>query len=293
MTQLSLHPPLSARPSTRLCVPLTLPAPRPCARQQAAARQLPPRALLRRLRLGGAAGMEDAALLALLDAGAAGPRQRRAQRIMSEVGSAHGLAQLGYAELCDLGLGRRTALRCLAALELGRRSSCRPPRGAHVDSPQEAHACMAPYLAHAPRERFVVLVLDARQRLQHVAQVGEGSVELCPVDVREVFAAGLKARGAGVVVGHNHPSGELTPSPADMRLTARLVQAGALLGLPVLDHLIICGARFVSMAALGLVAPEASPAATAPPSAAAAAAAAAAATEGVLPDLWRQRAAGR
>jgi DNA repair protein RadC len=85
--------------------------------------------------------------------------------------------------------------------------------------------------------------------------VAEGAVDLCPVDPREVFGAALRERGSAVVIAHNHPSGDPEPSPEDIALTKRLAQAGAVLGVPVLDHIIVGSANglFVSLAERGFL----------------------------------------
>jgi len=113
-------------------------------------------------------------------------------------------------------------------------------------------------LAGSERECFVVVVLDIKNRPRHVSTVFVGSVDACPVDPREVFTPALRERGSAILVAHNHPSGDPTPSPEDLILTERLVEAGATLGIPVLDHIVVGrrkdgGPRFVSMAERGLL----------------------------------------
>ncbi len=116
-----------------------------------------------------------------------------------------------------------------------------------IRTPEAAAAAVQDVLGSLLHERVVVLLLDARGRLRGVANVSDGSMTACPVDVRLLFAAILVAGAARAIVAHSHPSGDPSPSPEDRNLTRRLVEAGQLLGVPVDDHVIIGGAEHHSL----------------------------------------------
>jgi len=193
-----------------------------------------------------------ASLLAALLHGSPARRAALAEHLLAEVG----LGRLGRAgDVGDAGAGAAEAARVAAAVELGRRALAPPPPAASITAPQQAYAAVAPRLVGAETERFVVVVVDVRNRPLHVCTVAAGAVDSCPVDPREVFLPAVRERGSAVLVAHNHPSGDPTPSPEDIALTRRLHSAGELLGLPLLDHIIV-GAppRFHSFAEAGMLA---------------------------------------
>jgi DNA repair protein RadC len=206
----------------------------------------------------GARQLGDIDLVAATLSGNLARRRRLAERLLDEVGSLWSVARLGLRPLRELGLGQAESARLKACIELGRRAAFEPPPGTAVREPRDAYRCVAEHLTDRERERFVVVVLDVKNRPRHIATVFVGSVDACPVDPREVFTPALRERGSAVLVAHNHPSGDPTPSPEDVILTERLVDAGAILGIPVLDHLVVGreadgNPRFVSMAQRGLL----------------------------------------
>lgn len=162
-------------------------------------------------------------------------------------------------ELVALGFTRGDAEGVAAAFELSRRLAVPVPLRKPLDDPDAAFALVAGDLVHEEREVVMVVVLDIRNRPTHVAKVALGGVDHCAIDPREVFVPALRERGSAVLLAHNHPSGDPSPSREDIALTKRLVEAGALLGLPLLDHVIVAGGapsserRFVSLASLGMV----------------------------------------
>jgi DNA repair protein RadC len=171
------------------------------------------------------------------------------------------LARLRVPELVARGFTRGDAEAVVAAFEVGRRIGGPMPVRKALDDPEAAFAFLARQLVHEEREVVLAVVLDVRNRPTHVAKVALGGVDHCAIDPREVFVPAVRERGSAVLLAHNHPSGEAAPSREDIALTRRLVEAGALLGLPLLDHLIVAGAgapegapKFVSLASLGLVA---------------------------------------
>jgi len=209
----------------------------------------------RRLDAGAAAALDEVELLALvLDGGEARPSSLLAAgRLLGESG---GLGRLGRSDAAfAAALGprwRRVAARVRAALELGRRASAVPLRlGSPVHAPGAVYEHFRGRLPQLDRERFFALLLDGRNRL--VAEIGvcEGSLTAALVHPREVFAPAVRASAAAVVLAHNHPSGDPTPSAEDEALTLRLRQAGELLGIRVLDHVVLAQGSWVSMAEQG------------------------------------------
>lgn len=163
-----------------------------------------------------------------------------------------GLHELAARSLPELervrGLGRAKAVRVLAALELGARLASDPGGSARsLESPQEAARYLLPRYSARPVETFGLLALDARHRLRREAVVSVGCLTASLVHPREVFQEAVVSRAAALVLFHNHPSGDPEPSAEDLALTRRLVAAGSLMGIEVLDHLVLGAGRYVSL----------------------------------------------
>ena len=136
-----------------------------------------------------------------------------------------------------------------AAVELGRRSMAAPlTTGTRLSCSADLFKHFHPALRDLKREIFKVVLLDAKNTVTKETTVSEGSLTLSVVHPREVFALAVRESAAAVIFLHNHPSGDPTPSPEDRQLTDRLVAAGTLLGIRVLDHVIIGDGRYVSFA---------------------------------------------
>lgn len=127
------------------------------------------------------------------------------------------------------------------------------PDRPEITSPEAAAAVLVPALVDADRERCVALLLDTKHRLLEAVTVSVGSLDHTFMAPREVFRDALLANAAALVLGHNHPSGDAEPSRDDELVTRRLVRAGELVGVEVLDHLVVGGARWVSLARRGAV----------------------------------------
>jgi DNA repair protein RadC len=170
-------------------------------------------------------------------------------------GGLHGLAGQSLGELVARhGVGRARAARLLAAFELGARTvSERSPDLPSFRTPAESARYLLPRYATRPVETFGLLALDARHRLKREAVVSTGSLTASLVHPREVFQEAVATRAAGLILFHNHPSGDPEPSDEDLRLTHRLVAAGQLMGIEVLDHLVLGAGRFVSLKERGAV----------------------------------------
>jgi len=211
-----------------------------------------PREKLGRL---GAASLGDNELLALV----LGSGTRRAgslalaNLVLEAAGGVHGLAALSGCDLRRIpGVGEAKAAQVLAAVELGRRTLLREP----ADRPQflapaEIALHLLPEFGARPVEQFGLVLLDTKHRLIRTTVLTVGTLDRSVVHPREVFREAASARAAGIVLFHNHPSGDPTPSADDLSLTRRLVAAGELMGIDVLDHVILSATRFVSLRELG------------------------------------------
>jgi len=208
-----------------------------------------------RLLVSGARTCTDAELLTLVlgagrttDAGA-----RLAERVLETAGGLARLDRLGRLEGSALGgfWPRRAAL-LRAALELGRRAQALPLGvGSSVRDAESVWAHFRGRLPQLDREAFYVLLLDGKNRVQGELRVSEGSLTAALVHPREVFAPAIRDGAAALVLVHNHPSGDPTPSAEDVALTERLRQVGDLVGVRILDHVVIGRGRWVSMAESG------------------------------------------
>jgi DNA repair protein RadC len=178
-----------------------------------------------------------------------------ARRLLARYGGLPGLARASFAELrAEKGLGRAKTAQLKAALELGRRMLLASPAEDRfvVRSPADVAQLLMAEMAHLEQEHFRVLYLDTRNRLLDIETVYVGSLNASHIRVGEVFRDAVKRNCAAIIVAHNHPSGDPTPSPEDVEVTRQLVAAGNLLDIEVLDHLIIGQQRFVSLRERGL-----------------------------------------
>jgi len=169
-----------------------------------------------------------------------------------------GLRALASRSLSELdavhGLGQAKATRILAALELGARLASEGPSSAGAfRTPEETARYLLPRYATRPVETFGVLALDVRHRLKREAVISVGCLTSSLVHPREVFQEAVVTRAASLILFHNHPSGDPEPSGEDLALTRRLVAAGSLMGIEVIDHLILGAGRYVSLKDRGVV----------------------------------------
>ena len=173
--------------------------------------------------------------------------------ILDRLGGMAGLAQCGIEELCAIpGVGEAKAAQLKAALELGKRALAGPlTKGTKITSSRDLFNHYHPALRDLRHEIFKVVLLDAKHAILRDATVSTGSLTLSIVHPREVFTLAVKESAAAVIFLHNHPSGDPTPSQEDRVLTARLVSAGDVLGIRVLDHLDVGDGRYVSFADQG------------------------------------------
>ena len=177
-----------------------------------------------------------------------------AQRLLSRYGGLPGLARASFAELeSEKGLGEAKTAQIKAALEIGRRMLLiSPEERCAVRSPADVAQLLMAEMSHLEQEHFRALYLDTRNRLLGSETIYVGSLNASHIRVGEVFRDAVKRNCAAIIVVHNHPSGDPTPSPEDVEVTRQLVEAGKLLDIEVLDHLIIGQQRFVSLRERGL-----------------------------------------
>ncbi len=203
----------------------------------------------------GAAGLGDNELLAIVigsgttRTGALGV----ANGVLETAGGLHGLLRLSTDELRRVaGVGEVKAAQILAAVEMGRRALVRRgPARTQFKSPREVAAYLLPEFGGRPVEQFGVVLLDVKHRILRQVVISVGSLDSTPVHPRDVFRQAAASGAAAVVVFHNHPSGDPTPSGEDFELTQRLVAAGALMGIPVLDHVVLGDGHYCSFKELG------------------------------------------
>jgi DNA repair protein RadC len=171
-----------------------------------------------------------------------------AQLILASTNGVHGLTRVAVAELIRVpGVGRAKAAQVLAAVELGRRTlTCAPAVKVQFGCPRDVAAYLTPRFGGGAVERFGVVLLDTKHRVVKATVLSVGTLDASLVHPREVFREATTAGAAAVVVFHNHPSGDPTPSRDDVALTSRLVEAGELMGIAVLDHVVLGESRYFS-----------------------------------------------
>lgn len=204
----------------------------------------------------GAGALSSAELLAIiLRVGTGGENVVRvAERLLARYEGLPGLAQATVSELCqEKGIGPAKAVQIKAALELGRRLLVTAPHERpQMRSPADAANLLMAEMSLLPQEHLRTVLLDTRNRVLSIPTIYVGSLNTAQVRVGEMFREAIRANCAAMIVVHNHPSGDPTPSPEDVQVTRMIVEAGALLNIDVLDHLIIGRQRFVSLKERGL-----------------------------------------
>ena len=204
-----------------------------------------------KLRYHGAAALGDNELVALV----IGSGTRRgnalsvANALLAAHGGLHGLTRCsldGFVRIA--GIGRARASQLVAALELGRRTLAHAPSARMlIRGPEDAAAYLMPRFGSRGVEQFGILLLDAKHRAMRTAVLAVGTLNSSIVEPRDVFREAAIGGATAIVIFHNHPSGDPTPSPEDVALTRRLVAAGSLIGIDVVDHVILGDARYCSI----------------------------------------------
>jgi DNA repair protein RadC len=221
-----------------------------------------------RLRALGPGALPVRELLAILigSGGRYGSALDVAGELLQHVGESGGLEEVGHLRrLATLppgvlekhpGIGSATAARIVAALELGRRAAAElPGSGGPIRGPEDVFARVGPLLRDHQQEEFHALLLNTQHRVIRNVLVTRGILDAALIHPREVFRSAIVESAAGVILVHNHPSGDPTPSPEDAAVTRQLVAAGAAVGIPVLDHVIVGAGTFVSLSQRGVLGP--------------------------------------
>jgi DNA repair protein RadC len=211
-----------------------------------------PREKLERL---GPRGLGDNELLALVigsgsrDADVLGV----ANQLIEQAGGVHGLTRMGLDNLRLVsGVGPARAARIIAAVELGRRTLVRgAAERPQLVTPRQLAAYLLPQYGAGAVEQFGIVMLDTKHRVIRIRIVSIGSLDTAVVHPREVFREAAAASAAAIVLFHNHPSGDPTPSPDDLILTSRMVNAGTIMGIDVVDHLILADQQYFSLLEAG------------------------------------------
>jgi DNA repair protein RadC len=213
-----------------------------------------PREKLQRL---GASALGDNELLAIVVGNglANASALDLANAMLSGVGGIEGLARAHHDALTQVtGIGAARAAQVLAAVELGRRTLTRAGRHrVQVTSPRAVAELLLPIYGNRPVEQFGVVLLDTKHRVTRTTIVTVGTLDASIVHPREIFREATAGGAAAIVVFHNHPSGDPEPSQEDIELTHRLVAAGVLMGIDVIDHVILANVRYCSMKEEGLI----------------------------------------
>ncbi|MCG7386524.1 DNA repair protein RadC [Paenibacillus sp. ACRRY] len=205
----------------------------------------------------GAGALSHAELLAILLR--TGTRQESAvhmaQRILTEAGGIRSLMDMSLNELTAMkGIGMAKAVQLKAGIELGHRiAKSRRVQSPSIRTPRDAADILLEQLRYLQKEHFVCLFLNSKNHIIAQETLSMGSLNASIVHPREVFRAAIKCSSASIVCAHNHPSGDPTPSPEDIQITKRLIEAGSIVGIDVLDHIIIGDGTYVSLKEKGLV----------------------------------------
>jgi len=209
-----------------------------------------------RLMRHGPEALTTAELIAiLLGSGMKGmPILQLSQSIIATFGDLQKLSEATMAELCSIkGLGPAKALQLRAALSLGLRAAkANPTVKYRIETPLHVYNLIKDEIANAKKEHFIVILQDIKGFVIDYVTVAVGTLSQTLVHPREVFNPAIRHHAASIILAHNHPSGDPTPSPEDYELTKILVEAGHLMGIPINDHLIIGGNQYISLRQLGI-----------------------------------------
>lgn len=179
-----------------------------------------------------------------------------ARRILSSVGNdLNALGKLNVAELCKFnGIGEAKAISIIAALELGRRRKIvEAPQRIKISNSKSVFDAVGPQISDLLHEEFWVLYLDRSNHIIRKSNISKGGVSGTVVDARIIFKQAIENLASAIVLCHNHPSGNLKPSEEDIRITKKLKEAGKLVDIAIIDHIIIAGNNFFSFADEGLL----------------------------------------
>ena len=209
-----------------------------------------------RLIKNGPASLSDAQLLAIIIRNGKGGRSAvdLGRELLEKFGSLTGIEQAGIAELCEVpGIGPAKSAELKAAIELGRRYQKPTLAGASFCASQDVADYYKPRMKDAKQEEFRCVILDTKNKIIKEVKVTTGTLTASIVHPRDTFKTAIRESAAAVIFIHNHPSGDTRPSQEDILLTKRLVQAGEVLGIQVLDHIIIGDGNHFSFRDNGMI----------------------------------------
>jgi len=169
-------------------------------------------------------------------------------KILSKIKNINSLNDLSLRELTDIkGVGETKALTIIAAIELGRRVTTLQIEDKLVlNNTEIVHKYFAPLIAREKQENLLVILLDNKKRLISYKNMFKGTDNLSIVSVKEIFNYAVKERASAIIIMHNHPSGLVNPSEADIELTNNLIMSGKLMGIPLIDHIVTNGVKYYS-----------------------------------------------
>jgi len=205
--------------------------------------------LREKLRQSGSSALGDNELLALVLSQGIAKRGalQLASEMLADLGGLSGLVRASHDQLCRYkGIGETRAGRIIAALELGRRTLLPHAERVLISEPRDVALLLTPEFGARTQEHFGIVLLDARHRVRRTRVLSIGSIDGTYVHPREVFAEAVTSGAKAIVLFHNHPSGDPTPSGDDLALTRRLEAAGELVGIEVLDHVIVANNSYYS-----------------------------------------------
>lgn len=190
-----------------------------------------------------------------------GSRERSALQVAQEILAAYkeeGISALGRMSAGELmqirGIGSAKAAEVMAAVELGKRlSACPAGRRAAVTCPGDAADYALPRFRYEEREHFAIILLNVKNHILSMPVISIGSLTASVVHPREVFRAAIQQTAASIILVHNHPSGDPTPSREDIEITNRLVAVGRVMDIPVLDHIILGNDNYISLREKGVI----------------------------------------
>ncbi|PKL18011.1 MAG: hypothetical protein CVV49_08025 [Spirochaetae bacterium HGW-Spirochaetae-5] len=175
-------------------------------------------------------------------------------KIIKNMGGLSAISKAGLREIAiEKGLGLKKAVKIQAAFEIGKRVITDVTDLKHISSPNAVWNLLLPEIACLQKEEFRVLVVNNKNMLLKKIIVSVGTITEAIVHPREVFRDAIKEAGSGIIVTHNHPSGNASPSKQDIDTTKRLVEAGKIVGIPLLDHIILTNASYYSMKENGYI----------------------------------------
>ena len=192
---------------------------------------------------------EGCNLIELLAAIVGGSKQLEiAEALLALFGDIHGLYRAHATEIANVyGVGECTAARIQAALSLGKRTLVPAGTAQTINSPKDAADIVCPMIGHKDQEHMLVVALNTRNQVMDVVEVYRGSVNSAQVRIAELFRPAIRYNAPAIILAHNHPSSDVSPSREDISLTRSIAEAGKLIDIGVLDHLIVSTSRYTSL----------------------------------------------